>query len=70
MRLTETDVENIHKLEKFLKEAPRAIGEMAKYLGVSVTLTIDYLEVFLKNPKVYKMRCTDLAGPEKKWVME
>lgn len=68
MGLTEKDVQNIHELEKFLT-VPRSIGDIAKHLGVSNGIAISYLEVFAKNPK-YKMQCTDLAGPEKKWVLQ
>lgn len=33
-------------------------------------IAISYLEVFAKNPKRYKVQCTDLAGPEKRWVLQ
>lgn len=69
MALTEKDVQNIHELETFLK-TPRSIGDIAKHLGVSPGTAISYLEVFTKNPKRYRIQCTDLAGPEKKWVVE
>ncbi len=67
--LTEKDVQNIHELEKYLK-TPHTIGDIAKHLGVSNSIAIAYLEIFSKNPKRYNMQCTDLAGPEKKWVLQ
>lgn len=66
--LTEKDVQNIRELERFLK-TPRSIGEIAKHLDVSNATAISYLEVFTKNPKRYHITCTDLAGPEKKWMI-
>ena len=69
MALTEKDVQNIHEMERFLT-TPRSIGDIAKHLGVSNGTAISYLEVFTKNPKRYRIQCTDLAGPEKKWVIE
>lgn len=66
-KITDNDVENIHELERYLKE-PRTLGEMASHLGVSQGQVISYLEIFLKNPRRYRVQCSDLAGPEKKWV--
>lgn len=65
--ITERDVENIHRLERYLHE-PHTIGEMARHLGVTEGTAISYLEVFVKNGR-YRVQCADLAGPEKKWVI-
>ena len=69
MPITQLDVENIHKLESFLK-SPKTVGEMATYLGVSHTRALDYLEVMLMAPKRYKVRCADVSGAEKSWVVD
>lgn len=69
MGLTEQDVQNVKELERYLKE-PRTLGEMASHLGVSVGTAISYLEIFLKNPRRYNCGCADLAGKEKRWVIQ
>ena len=69
MAITEKDIENIRKLESFLK-SPKTVGEMATYLGVSHTRALDYLEVMLMAPKRYKVRCADVSGAEKSWVVD
>lgn len=69
MTITQTDVDNIHALEKYLK-TPHTIGDIAAHLGVSKSRAIDYLEIMTKNPKRYRIGCADLGGQEKKWVIE
>ena len=69
MAITQTDVDNIHKLEKYLRDAPRTLGEMASHLNVSKGTAITYLEIMTKNPKRYRIDCADLSGVEKKWVI-
>lgn len=69
MPITQLDVENIHRLETFLK-SPKTVSEMANYLGVTHTKALDYLEVMLMAPKRYKVQCSDVSGPEKTWVVE
>ena len=66
--LTERDVQNIRDMEGFLK-SPRTVADIARHYGVSTGTAIGYLEVFAKNPKKYRIQCTDLAGPEKKWMI-
>lgn len=69
MAITQTDVDNIHNLEKYLRDAPRSIGEMATHLNVNRSTAITYLEIMTKNPKKYRLECADLSGVEKKWVI-
>lgn len=69
MSITQTDVDNIHKMETYLK-TPHTIGDIATHLGVSKSKAIDYLEIMAKNPKRYRLGCGDLGGQEKKWVLE
>ena len=69
MPITQADIDNIHKLESYLK-SPRTAGEVATYLGTTRMKALDYLDVMLKNPKRYPLTCGNLAGVEKTWVME
>ena len=69
MAITERDIENLRKLEGYLR-TPRTIGEIATYLGVSRMRALDYLEIMLKNPKKYPLTCGNLAGVEKTWVVQ
>lgn len=66
--LTQTDVDNIHRLKTFLK-TPRTEGEIANHLGVPRMKVLDYLEIFVRNPKQYRIELSDVAGKEKKWVL-
>lgn len=70
MRLTEEDVDRIHKLEQYLRTGARSVGEMASYLGVSKLTVMNYMDVFLCNLKKYHIYCADLTGPEKRWTIE
>ena len=69
MPITETDVENIHRLETYLK-TPHTAGEIANYLNVSHAKALDYLEAMLMAPKRYKLHCIDVGGVEKTWGIE
>ena len=69
MPITQADIDNIHKLESYLK-TPRTAGEVATYLGTTRMKALDYLEIMLKNPKKYPLTSGNLAGVEKTWVME
>ena len=69
MAITQADIDNIHKLETYLK-TPRTAGEGATYLRVSRMQALDYIEIMLKNPRKYPLSCGNLAGVEKTWVME
>lgn len=69
MAITEQDIENVHKLESYIK-TPRTVGEIATYLGVTRARALDYLEVLVKNPKRYRVQCENLGGVEKTWVIQ
>ena len=69
MGITQNDIDNIHKLESYLK-TPRTIGEIATYLGVSRMRALDYIEVMVVNPKRYNISCENLGGVEKCWVVQ
>ena len=69
MAITQQDIDNIHKLESYLK-TPRTAGEVASYLEVSRMKALDYLEIMLKNPKKYPLTCGNLAGVEKTWGIQ
>jgi len=69
MAITEQDIENVRKLESYIK-TPRTVGEIATYLGVSRMRALDYLEVLVKNPKRYNLACENLGGVEKTWVIQ
>ena len=69
MAVSEQDIDNIRKLEAYLK-TPHTAGDIAKYLGISTAKALDYLEVMIMAPKRYKVQCTDLGGVEKAWVIE
>lgn len=64
--ITQEDVENVRKLAIYLK-TPRTVSEMAEYLHVPRMRAMDYLEVILRQPKVYTCTCADVAGVEKRW---
>ncbi len=68
MAITEQDINNLHRLEDYLK-SPRNVGEIANYLGVTRAKALDYLEVMVTAPKRYKLHCADLGGVEKAWVI-
>jgi len=63
--ITERDIENIRRLRKVL-EKPHTVGEMARVLETDPTQAILYLETLVRAGEA---RCTDLAGPEKRWVI-
>ena len=69
MAITERDIENLRKLEGYLR-TPRTIGEIATYLGVSRMRDLDYIEVMVVNPKRYNISCENLGGVEKCWVVQ
>ena len=69
MGITQNDIDNIHKLESYLR-TPRTAGEVATYLGVTRMQALDYLEIMLRNPKRYPLSCGTLAGVEKTWVIQ
>lgn len=69
MTVTEKDIQNIRDMESFLR-TPRTVADIARQYGVSIGTAISYLEVFVKQPKRYRIQCTDLAGPEKKWILD
>ena len=69
MAITQQDIDNIHKLESYLK-TPRTAGEVATYLGVTRMKALDYLEIMVMNPKQYPLTCGNLAGVEKTWVVQ
>lgn len=69
MAITEKDIENLRRLEEYIK-SPRNIGEIAAYLGVTRAKALDYIEVMVMAPKRYKVHCADLGGVEKAWVAE
>ena len=69
MGITQNDIDNIHKLERYLR-TPRTAGEVATYLGVTRMQALDYLEIMLRNPKRYPLSCGNLAGVEKTWVIQ
>ena len=69
MGITTQDVQNLRTLESYMKE-PRTAGDIANRLGVTKLRALDYIEIMALNPKRYRLECTDLAGPEKKWRLE
>jgi len=61
MAITQADIDNIHKLESYLK-TPRTAGEVATYLGISRMKALDYIEIMLKKKPFLKKISSALRG--------